>query len=71
MGVFQRCFRLKSPSNLCGRLILHWNARAPRAKRCRVRAADHPGGASPRGIRAMAAVEFPVEALGSGIGDGP
>jgi hypothetical protein len=46
-GVLQQRFRLKSPPDLCGHLILQWNARAPRAERCQVWAADRPGGASP------------------------
>jgi hypothetical protein len=33
--------------DLCGHFILHCNTRAPRAKRCRVRAADCPGGVFP------------------------
>jgi hypothetical protein len=49
----------------------HWNTRAPRAKCCRVRAADGPGGASSCGIRAMAVVYSLAEALGFGMGNGP
>jgi hypothetical protein len=41
-GVWQRRFRLKSQPDLCGRFILHWNARAPRAKCCLVRTAYPP-----------------------------
>jgi hypothetical protein len=68
--VCQRRFCLKSPPDFCGHFTLHWNARAPRAKRCWVRTADHPGGDSPCRIRAMAAVEFPIEPLGTAVSDG-
>jgi hypothetical protein len=45
-GFSNEDFGLKSHLDLCGHFILHWNARAPRAKRCRIQATDRPGGAS-------------------------